>query len=401
MLVLFALGEAACTDEMVHEPVGPAPPSGSPVTFERPLTDGKTALDNLDMQVAGRRSMVEAHPRMSTMRQSYVGLLLSRSTYRGSFSDFGVALESADAGLALASFDEVLLKTQASAFGAVHEFDLAISTLTKADETALTGPYGDYLLALGDDPRPVEQARRERVLSWRRYDQLVSWAASLGALGSFDEADAAYEEALEAYRDVSPLPVAWIEFQRGVLWAERAGDRARGREHYELAVGVLPGYVVANVHLAELEVADGETDSAVARLRAIAVVTEDPEPLGRLAALLPDGDASRAELADEARRRYDVLLSAYPKAFLDHAAEFFMGPVGADPGRALDLAQANLQHRRDDRAYLVAIQAARAAADPDTECELARAAEAEPYPGFRRPSVPLAALLDETLPGCN
>ncbi len=401
MLAVLAVGGGSCTDEFVHEPVATPPSGASPIAYERPLTDGKTALDNLDMQVAGRRSMVEAHPRMSSMRQSYVGLLLSRSTYRGSFSDFGVALESAEAGIALAPSDEVMLKAQASAFGAVHEFELAISNVTKANETALTGAFGDYLLARGDDPRPIEQARRERVLSHRGYAQLISWAASLGALGSFDEADAAYDEALQTYRDVSPLPVAWIEFQRGVLWAERAGDRERGREHYELAVSVLPGYVVAGVHLAELEAAAGESDSAVARLRAIALVTEDPEPLSRLAALLPESDTSRKTLGDEARSRYDALLSTYPKAFLDHAAEFFMGPVGADPRRALELAQDNLQHRRDDRAYLIAIQAARAAGDLDTECELARAADAEPFPGFRRPSVPLRALLAETLPDCS
>jgi tetratricopeptide (TPR) repeat protein len=353
------------------------------------------------MQVAGRRSMVEGHPRMTAMRQSYVGLLLSRSTYRGSFSDFGIALEAAAAGLALAPTDEVMLKTQASALGAVHEFELAISNFTKADETKLTGPYGDYLLARGDDPRPIEQARRERALAVRGYAQLVSWAAALGAVGSYDEADSAYQEALEIYRDVSPLPVAWVEFQRGLMWAERAGDPERGRSHYELAVSVLPGYVVANVHLAELEATQGSAESAVARLRVIAAVAEDPEPLARLAALLPETDASRATLGDEARARYDALLAEYPKAFLDHAAEFFMGPIGDDSGRALELAQDNLSFRQDDRAYFVAIKAARAASDHDVECELVRAAAAEPYPGFVRPSVPLGALLADALPGCG
>jgi len=54
------------------------------------------------------------------------------------------------------------------------------------------------------------------------------------------------------YRDVSPFPIAYVAFQRGVMWAELANAPERALPLYREAVERLPGYVVANVHLAEL-----------------------------------------------------------------------------------------------------------------------------------------------------
>ena len=44
------------------------------------------------------------------------------------------------------------------------------------------------------------------------------------------------EDALATYRDVSPFPLAWIAFQRGVMWAEMADRPDLARPLYEEAV---------------------------------------------------------------------------------------------------------------------------------------------------------------------
>jgi tetratricopeptide (TPR) repeat protein len=128
-------------------------------------------------------------------------------------------------------------------------------------------------------------------------------------------------------------------------------DLRRARAWCEAAVRVVPVYVPAQGHLAEIEAALGETAAAVARLRPLARAPDDPDYATQLARIL--GDAGRTEEAqvwrDYAEARYDELLARHPEAFADHAAEFWF-TVGGDPGRALRLARQNLALRPTPRA---------------------------------------------------
>jgi hypothetical protein len=141
-------------------------------------------------------------------------------------------------------------------------------------------------------------------------------------------------------------------------------------------VRLLPQYVVGNVHLAELELGFGQRAQAEQRLRWIARQTEDPEPWARLGELLlaaqPE-DAEGREFIARARRRYEQLLSQQRSAFLDHGAEFFLGP-GADAARAIELSRDNLLLRQTGRAYQLALQAALAAGDDQLFCQYLSAA---------------------------
>ncbi len=66
-------------------------------------------------------------------------------------------------------------------------------------------------------------------------------------------------------------------------------------------------------------------------------------------------------LARSTRRcRLEDLLARYPLAFADHATEFYRC-AGDDPKRAWRLARDNLAARTTDRAFALAIPAARAA----------------------------------------
>lgn len=207
-------------------------------------------------------------------------------------------------------------------------------------------------------------------------------------------ADTTYRQALSAYRDVSPFPVAWVQFQRGMMWAEMAGMPERAIPLYRDAVTRLPGYVVANVHLAELEARMGNRQGAIARLEPLADTVEDPEPRGLLSTLIADTNpAEAARLRALAQRGYEALLAKHRNAFLDHAAEFFGGP-GADPRRGLALAEENLKLRPTDRAYVLAIRSAMAAGDERRACALGRTA------GDGRPSVPLRELRRELQTAC-
>ena len=398
--VLAALGVVACGEGEVPRDSSraPTPPPDVSSVPARRLTSGDTALTNLSSHIGGLRTAVAVQPTVAALRAELVLSLLTRSQFVGSFDDLGESLDLAAEGRRLGSEPERAIEVEASALGAVHEFERAADLLASVETAASDSTLGNLRLARGDDPRPIEQARRERAIEDPSFDTLSSWAVSLSAVGEFEAADAAYADALSNYRDVSPLPVAWVAFQRGVMWAERAGDIARGRAYYEEATRVLPEYVVANVHLAEIEASEGEVAAARNRLgRVIDAGTEDPEPYGLLAEIA-ESETERDRLRELTEQRYLVLIERYPKAFLDHGAEFFST---VDPEFALELALRNLQNRTEDRAYQIALEAALAAEASDVLCDLARQATSEAHPGFVRPTVPLRQLAAEVLEDCD
>jgi hypothetical protein len=200
----------------------------------------------------------------------------------------------------------------------------------------------------------------------RRHPGFVSHSALAGAyaaLGRLAEADRLYVQALGDLDTTLPFPYAWIYFARGLMWAEqgRGSERAQAAPLYAQALAYLPEFAVANIHLAEIEVARGDTGSAMMRLERVVQSSGEPEAAGLLGVLhMRTGDSlrGRSEIS-QARERYESLISRHLLALADHAAEFYLGP-GADPERAWVLARANLANRQTERAVALAIKAAEA-----------------------------------------
>lgn len=275
---------------------------------------------------------------------------------------------------------------------AVHRFD-AVRTMAaeRLDDDARLRWMAALEVATNADEAPnhrideVVAARRERALRYPSYEAWTRVAAAERARGQYDEADAAFRAALDVYRDVSPFAMAWIQFQRGVLWGEHADDPIAARALYEDAVRYVPGYVVANVHLSELEAEAGDLDAAIERLEGLVEQTEDPEPHSRLAEYYAQaGDEAAARRhAREAERGYRAWLERFPEAFADHASEFFAG-VGDDASYARELTAVNLQQRKTARAYMQAIAANLAVDELSTACDLvARVSPATQHTGLR------------------
>ena len=393
MGILSLLVLSACSDRVVgptlQEPRTPAlvfdvaglnhtrdavlPVHGIELGWSRTTTDGGIALRNLDDQIAGFERAYALHSTESILAQ-WIDLLLQRAAFAGTFDDFRTAdaltREASDVD-SVEGRSIVGARTRAQVLSALHRFDEALQLLDHAERLgvpadALEAKRITLQLARGDHPSTLRE-RAEGLAS--DFTGLSVRAGVVAALGQFHEADAIYRDALASYRDVSPFVVARTQFARGVMWSEQAGHPELARPLYQEAVRRVPGYVVANVHLAELE-ASSAPSIAIARLEPFAS-SPDPEPGGRLAQLV-DGARSR-ELARRSTDRYDVLLSRHPAAFLDHGAEFFAGP-GADPDRALRLALDNLQRRPVPRAMKVAIDAAVAAGDDRQACAIAHQA---------------------------
>ncbi len=355
------------TTPPVEEPIVLPGPDSVPIdTFDAPTTDGAVALTNLSDQIDSYRKQVERLAGNYDFTAGLVERLLTRTQFVGSYNDFAEALTLTDD--LLKSFPEKAeaYTLRAGVLGAVHRFDEALELLDEAE--ALGADVGQQretvFIAQGKNLKQVLKARRARLEQYPNFNNYTALATAHAAVGEYELADQAFLDALTVYNNVSPMAVAWVAFQRGVMWAEQAGRSDLAKPLYESALRRLPNYIVANVHLSELEVEADQTPKAVKRLDRVRTTTIDPEPTGYLAELLLTQDPETAEQhAKTATERYDQLLADFPEAFADHGSEFFSGPAGDDPARGLKLALGNLELRRNDRAFNVAIGAALAAGD--------------------------------------
>jgi len=142
------------------------------------------------------------------------------------------------------------------------------------------------------------------------------------------------------------------------MWMNE-GRLEDARRSFEAARRLVPAFAPAQGHLAEAEAEAGECDSAVARLRPLALSSDDPDYAAQLARIL--GAAGHDDEARHWRRLaaalFDELIASHPAAFADHAAEFWLA-AGADPVKGLRLARMNVEVRKTPRSRRLLTQAA-------------------------------------------
>jgi len=246
---------------------------------------------------------------------------------------------------------------QAEVASTTHRFADARGQLARAVSLGAPREEADRALlsidqACGVNLDTVLVARRRIAEASGRLEDLVPLGALLADLERFAEADAVYRQALSAYDDVSPFPLAWVCFQLGMLWGELVPvpDPDLAALWYRRAIVYLPNYVKARVHLAEIYTSQGQPEEAEVLLTP-ALSSGDPEVRWRLADVLSaQGRFEEAKTQlDAAQLGFKALLGKHPLAFADHAAEFYAGS-GNDHRRALDLARVNVANRPTRRA---------------------------------------------------
>jgi tetratricopeptide (TPR) repeat protein len=226
--------------------------------------------------------------------------------------------------------------------------------------------------ATGANLASVLTARRERAARPGRWEERIPLGALLADLDEFEEAERTYLEALRDYPDVSPFAPAWVCFQLGVLWGETVPDPQldRAANWYRRAIHLLPCYVKARVHLAEICLDRGQSAEACELLTPV-LDCGDPEVAWRLAdvAQAAGDNAEASSFLTAARSGFESLLSKHPLAFADHGAEFYAGS-GGDASRAYELARLNLANRPTRRAFEQAHLTALAAGETDAASRL-------------------------------
>ena len=333
------------------------------------LTDGTIALLNLQAQIDG----LEGH---STCAEAatLIDLLILRGLILGRISDYERAAQLADRLVHDAVTDAAAYMARARVRAVFHRFSEALDDLDHADrislqDTAAKHERAAILQALGryDEALAAYEDAADR---GGQFEHVGALAGLWADRGETDTAQRAYLESLRNYRGVSPFPLALLDFQLGTMWMRH--DRLdRARTCFEAAIGRVPAFAAAQGHLAEVEAELADPETAITRLYPLAAASDDPDYAAQLARIL--GEMGRNDEASGwcrlAGDRYDALTTDYPEAFADHAAEFWLS-AGNDPEKALRLARLNIRVRRTPRAYDLLAQAldAKAAGAESARC---------------------------------
>ncbi len=362
---------------------GAGPPVAAAAAIEKRTTDGRIALANLEGQIGGAERLLDG-PQRHLGLSSLISLMETRAQFTSHLEDYDRAVLYADELVRAAPQDGNAYLARAGVRSSMHLFQLALADLDEAQKlkvpAAKVDPARASILHASGRTKEAIVIQHRLANDDPSISTLGSLGMMLGDIGQREQADALFERAPQEYRDVSPFPVAWVEFQQGQMW-ERAGQVTKASAAYESAVARLPAYGTAQAHLAGLQAAKGDREGAITRLRQVTSTTTDPEFVGQLAALLDEvgRPAEAAPLKAQASKRFEALLAAHPEAFADHAARFYLG-AGADPARALQLAQLNLKNRPTPEAFDLALTAALEAKDATTACAIAERARSSLTP---------------------
>jgi len=341
--------------------------TGEVIDADFRTTEGVLALVNLEAQIDGQGRQAAAGELDVSGQAEFIELVALRGHVLGCIADYEWAEELAEQLTRDAPADGVAFLARSRARATFHRFTDALTDLDKAKR-------------LGADPAVVDVERAAIFQAIGRYDEALAFRQeaaarredfeTLGALaglyaerGEITAAERFFSKSRDRYRGVSPFPLALLDFRHALMWLAQ-GDLHRARTWLGAAHCRLPAYAPAQGHLAEVEAALGDTDSAIARLRPLTISSDDPDYAAQLARIL--SEIGRVEEAHgwraQAAARYDELVARHLEAFADHAAEFYLN-TGGDLGRACTLARINLANRQTLRAFELAYSSAVASGD--------------------------------------
>jgi tetratricopeptide (TPR) repeat protein len=296
-------------------------------------------------------------------RAEFIELVAHRGHILGCIAEMEKSLALADTLWADQPEDGTSWLARGRARARFHLFNEALTDLVEAVHRSANAAEAEaeratILLALGrfDEARAI----LEESLSHREdFNSLSALASYHAECGDADRAEPLFDRCRAAFRGVSPIPLALLDFQRGHMWM-REGVLDRSQRWFWSSVDLLPHYVPAQGHLAEVEADRGEIDAAVARLLPLTRTSDDPDYAGTLARILVQAGrtSEAAPWLERARRGYADLVSRHRAAFADHAAFFWL--EAGDPCRAHELAQYNFSLRQTPRAAALAARAAKA-----------------------------------------
>ncbi len=311
-------------------------------------THARIFMGNLRGSVAAAKEGWEKDKPAATAALLYATPLSTAAKISGDLEQFGEALRVVEAALKKEPEHEKLLLLQAELLSSLHRFDKAATVATKlharAPSDATRVLLADVAWNRGDYETAIKEVRAIATEKPSLFSQVRLAQLEL-SLGNLQAAKDAFARAETLYRDVSPVPIAWLNVQRGLMGLH-TGQWEDAEGFYREAVTRMPDYPMAVEHLAEVEALLGKREEAVRRYKGVVEATDNPELIGALAGLLAEfGQKEEAERqVVHAKKRFGDLLKRYPEAMAGHAADFFLNE-GDDKKQALSLLERNFKLR--------------------------------------------------------
>lgn len=342
-------------------------------------TSPKIYLRNLEARRRGLDDRLRRKPDETPTLANLAAWHIEKAQLDG---DLGHALDAEKLlSKAISIKDSVPLRMQRARVHAhMHRFAEARADLEAAVAAAPTDGSATHALAwtlhqLGDRMAARKLLAVPPHLGPRSYGEYAREATLLFEQGRVEEADQRLRLAAGAYHDVQPIPMAWIDLQRGLLRL-RTGRNEDAREFFRAAYARLPQFFVAAEHLAETEALLGNHAAALALYDEVIDNTRLAEFIAARARVLRDmgraEDAATAIRAADARWR--KLVAKFGAAMAAHAVSFWLEDLPR-PADAHRWAELNLRGRRDPMSLVLAARAR--AATKDYEGARALLADAE------------------------
>lgn len=316
---------------------------------ELPTTSFEQLMGTLQGQLKNSATALERSPKSAGAHLLYADKLLGVAKVYGDLNQIQGAAEVATDGLKLEPNHPGLLLLRAQARFALHQWKDATEDLkhlkrVKPDHPALPGLEAEIAWNQGEVDKAAE-AIRELARTQPSFGTVSRLGHLHYHLGQLPAADEAFARAETLYEDSSPVPLAWLNVQRGLLRLH-SGRFEEARVFYEEAHRRAPRYPMATEHLAEIEHLLGHHDRALELYLQVVEQTDNPEFHAALAGLYRDmGQEDKAkEHVQAARKRSLELLARHPSAMGSHGADFFLED-GAEPARALELLTRNAAER--------------------------------------------------------
>lgn len=320
-----------------------------------PTTSAAIFRENFEGQIAELDFLHRADPGSVWKLQMLSDLHASHGKYAGDLDEIQLGIDQISQCIEAEPNNSELLLDRANQQQTLHRFSHARADLARARQLGASeirvglvaqeldwneGLYAEAIAAI------------KKTASRQRTSATVAREAQLyHDLGLRDESDRAFARAEDAVRDTSPLPVAWLDVQRG-LHMTNTGRFDEAVAFFTAAVDRLPSYLMAKEHLAEALHLVGRDAEAISIYEGIVKHSTDPEFMGALAKLyaahgrLPEA----RELTSRASAGFDQRLRTYPEAMYWHAAQFFLDQ-GNDPRKALALLRQNVAIRPNSESY--------------------------------------------------
>jgi tetratricopeptide (TPR) repeat protein len=325
-------------------------------------TDGRIAVANLSKAIDGlARRRLEGATFADLVALS--DLLFVRGDLLGRIADHDRAEQVARAAMAGSPDTATALCIRAQLARRFHRFQEARALLDDAIAAGYPSEKADVeraaLLQATGRYREALDVRERLAKDDPGIHTRGALATLLAEMNKWTAAESCYAAALAADRGVSPLPCGQLLFEWGVN-AMRRGDLDRAEAILAELDAILPAHVPGLGRRAELALARGELERAVALIRPALETADDPEYGAIYAEILAARGEHEAAVreADKAAATYEQLLARRPEAYAERAAAFFMG-VGNRPQRAIDLASANWKLRDTPRSRTLLARALR------------------------------------------